>query len=277
MTKRKIAVLGFIGIEGVLLLAALVLHAVGWEWLALFAAAAAIGVLALALAAIWKRLESKDAAAIEAVRHLEHRVDTGGFPASAEGTDTPQILIGRAAGVRQPGSSTHREQEQTLFGPVARWSAATPEAVRSARIAVIGARERVDQALPEQWASDLQLIPGIMTAQADDAGVSVVLCDSAAFTEAPWNRAIDASGTWLVQELERLKLWADASGALLVYFDHADTPVGVNTETIRRFFHLTISGDTPDTIEGAPAPAALRELHRLHGLLAAHRTGAGAL
>lgn len=277
MTKRKIAVLAFIGAEAVLLIAALLLQLFGLPWLALLAASGAIGLMALALAAIWRRLESKDAAVIDAMRHLTQRIDAGEVGAAIESASESEFLVGRAAGIRQPVSTSHREQERLLFGPNVMGERVPPGALRATSIAVLGARGRYDAALPPAWASDVQLVPGVLAAQAVDANATIVLCDSGVFTEAPWNRAIDAAGTWLVQELERLKLWADASGALLVFFDHADMPVGVNTAAVRNFFHLVIAGDEPTTVEGAPAPAALRELHRLHGLLADHRNGAGSL
>ncbi len=275
MTKRKIAVLAFIGTEAVLLTAALLMQLLGLPWPALLVTATAIGVMALALAAVWRRLEAKDAAMLDALHHLTHRLDAGQVGASHESADEPAILIGRAAGIRQPVSTSHREQERLLFGPSATRGSEAPRT--SGAVAVFGNRERYDAALPAAWASDVQLVPGVLAGQAADANATIVLCDSAVFSEAPWNRAIDAAGTWLVQELERLKLWADGSGALLVFFDHADMPVGVNTATVRSFFHLVVSEDAPETVEGAPAPAILRELHQLHGALAAHRNGAGTL
>lgn len=271
MTRRRRAVLALLGVQFVLLVLGFVFHLIGLDWLALLAVGAAVMTVSLAVAVVWRRLAMQHAALVEQLRAL-----TASAPAprpvapAAAPQPGSEFLIGRAAGVRQPVATSYAEQEALLFGKMTQWEALTPEGLERSTIAALGSATRYSKALPNEWRVDVEMQPGILESQAELHRPSLVLSESTAFSALPWRGAIDASGTWIIQDLQRLRRWADDQGALLVLFDHGDLPIGVNTAVIRSLFHTVVSGEVPGAgPEGTPIPAPLVELHRLCGLLAA--------
>ena len=214
--------------------------------------------------------------AAQQIAERPRRVSTA-IPASAgEVKAVPQpgadFLIGRAAGVRQPVSTSYLEQEKLLFGTMTSWESRSSNSQPGSVTAIIGQRGRFNECLPNEWKSNLELLPGFLEAQAEQYRPQIIFSDSTSFRAAPWRSAIDASGTWIIQDLQRLREWADEQGASLVFFDQGDLPIGVNSAVIRKLFHVIVSSqDEEFGPEGSPIPAPLKELHHLGDLLSAQK------
>lgn len=283
MTRRKRAVAALVILQSILLGLGLVLLAFGVPIAAFVAVATAIGVLTLAIAFVWRRLAMQLAATREELDALAARIAqlqtakaaTPATPAVPVAPKAAGFLVGRAAGVRQAVETTYVEQEVQLFGSSTDWHSLSGTEATGGQIAVLGGGEYYSS-LPAQSRIARELLPGVLEAQAQETKPGIVLCTSEVFTQAPWNQAIDASGTWLMQDLLRLRGWADSKGATLAFFDFGDMPIGVNTVAIRALFHNVIESTEPENVpEGAPVPAALAQLHRFYVLMTAARTAGG--
>ncbi|MCW2289845.1 hypothetical protein EDF60_2722 [Leucobacter luti] len=283
MTRRKRAVAALVILQLLLIGLSFVFLSGRFPLLAIACVGAAIGVLTLALVFVWRRLAMQHAALREEITVLAARpvADRSKTAPSAAQPQRPNqsaesFLVGRAAGARQAVSTSYAEQESQLFGPGTAWQSLAEDDLSSERLAVLG-RPPHYASLPSVWHGATELLPGVLEAQAVDSMPGVVLCTSGVFSEAPWREAIDASGTWLMQDLQRLREWADAHGATLVFFDHGDLPLGVNTIALPALFHVVIDSSSPhDGPEGAPTPAPLTSLYRCFAQISARLAAEGA-
>jgi hypothetical protein len=117
------------------------------------------------------------------------------------------------------------------------------------------------------WHTQAELLPGMLAATAPQVKAGLILCDARIFERGVWRVALDSAGTWIVQDLQELKRWANQVGALLALCRADELPLGSNRAAIRRSFHIHLNDKPLDMPEGAPSPPALTLLQELNTAL----------
>lgn len=260
LTSRRRASLLFVCAVGALFLLGLALQLFSLTFWALFAYAAGGGLIALGLIGLWYRLATHIARLSDELRWVR---ENGGSPSPSGGA-----MIGRAAGIRQPVTTTYLEQEVQLLETHEAWLTLEEADLRNTRKACIGSLDNLRGKLPEEVTPTHALLAGFLESQAAVTKPALIFSTTSAFAEEPWVQGIDASGNWIMQDLIRLREWANRHGSLMVLFDDGGLSVGVNTEAIKNVFHLFVSGPAPtEGIDEAPVPRSISYMYNLRDML----------
>ena len=195
-------------------------------------------------------------------KELRTRADA----AQTDGRDD-RFEIGRSAGARLQLEQTEQEQADALFGGLTAWQHDAVTGDGDIPIVVLGDARAYRQLGATRWRVAGELLPGMLAVQAEQLGIGLVFCDAVIFSSGVWADATDATGEWIVEDLQALRDWANRSGALLVLSSRDELSTGVNRETIRRVFHLELSHDLPETQDGAAMPPVFSTLHELRSAM----------